>query len=277
MDREKDIAVSFRIADPVINGKGQIVVDTNYADVKKELQAKLDKYKDLALTEDNIALVELVKKEVRATRLAVDKSVKEYMALRLELPVNTLKAQKKDMLDYIDTVESHIDSLLAQYDQSRIDALNFVYNEYKKDVCAELGMNPDTTGIVLGDEFYLKGARTNQKALKQKIRDMILGIKSAREKHDSDVKVVTLSCGDTLDAAPYIRQLEFKDVSAVLLEVSEDRKRREEPKAVPSAPESKKAGAARTVTVTAELSYEASKGKAITAFFKENGIKFRIL
>ena len=284
MTKTTEIAAAFKIADPAISPAGQIVVTTNYPSLRSDLAKKLEKYKDMQLTEDNIALVELVKKEIAATRIAVDKTVKEYLATKLELPVNMLKAQRKDMLDYIDSVETHIDALLEQYDQTRINQLNFVYDEYKKEACEKRQLNPDKTGIILGKEFYLKGAKSNQKELKQKIFEMVDGIYNEKQKHDNDVKIISVACGSDCDPAPYIRQLEFRDVSAILLEISDDSNARnakeQETEAETESIHVKKSGtksAPEMVTKTISMTYPKELGTVITAFFKANGVAVRFL
>jgi hypothetical protein len=305
--RTKDVAVRFEISSPALDKKGNIVVQTNFSSLQKMLAAKLDKYKSLKLTDDNIAQVEFVKKECRDLRVSITKDCDAYLAEKLNLPVNMLKMQKKAAVDYVTSVETNMDSLLEQYDQTRIDALNATYELYRKQACKEYSM-PDTTVVAYDKTFYLKGAGRNQKELRDKIFLMVRMQHDACVKHDNDVKCITQACGEEVDAEPYISQLAFRDVSAVLVQITAAKERLSaaaeeavaEDGAAPDesmdentdgsidvpdgeadntgyAPVENPARKKVFVTKTCELTYEYSFGETLTRFFHDNGVRVHFL
>jgi molybdopterin-guanine dinucleotide biosynthesis protein A len=228
MKEENVLSEVFVIEKPELDSRGMIIVKSNFEAVNAALRDKLKPYTAMELTDDGLEKIKLVKKELRDLRLLTDKSAKEYLASTFNLPLNTIKAQTKDILSAIDEAESHIDSLLAAHDQKRIKALDAVYASYEKDALREYELVEGDVKFILGKSFYLKGAGSAQAQLKAEIFAQAKAVRDAQDKRAKDIKTVKAFCPVSVRPEPYIALLEHEDVSDVLEQIQKDSAPREE-------------------------------------------------
>lgn len=206
-------AVEVQILPPVVVD-GKVKIDTNFQELQKQLENSIGHYQSMELTDDNIIEVELAKKKLRELRILVDNRQKEYFGLYINPSVDELKTKVKSLQAYIQQVEGHVDSLLEQHDQARINRLNYMYRQYNQEACEQYGVQVD---VPLGKEFYLKGAAKKQAELKAKIFEAVRLHKEQQEAKERDKQLV-LSQATSLGLPPesYVSMLEFRSVTDIL-------------------------------------------------------------
>ena len=284
MEELKEVEV--QILPPVVVD-GKVKIDTNFLQLQKQLENSIGHYQSMELTDDNIIEVELAKKKLRELRILVDHRQKEYFGLYINPSVDDFKAKVKSLQTYIQNVEGHIDSLLEQHDQERINRLNYMYRQYNHEACEQYGFQVD---VPLGKEFYFKGAAKKQAELKAKIFEAVRLCKEQQEAKEKDKQLV-LSQAASLGLSPdsYVYLLEFRSVTDILFlmqshkEEEDRRKAEEEAKIVQK--EAKIVQKEVSDSIQAQdkvkscvirLTYKESQRKLLFDFFTENGIMFSI-
>lgn len=290
MEELKDVEV--QILPPVVVD-GKVKIDTNFLQLQNQLKDSIGHYQSMELTDDNIIEVELAKKKLRELRILVDNRQKEYFGLYINPSVDELKAQVKSLQTYIQQVEGHVDSLLAQHDQARINRLNYMYRQYNQEACEQYGVQMD---VPLGKEFYLKGAAKKQAELKAKIFEAVRLYKEQQEAKERDKQLV-LSQAASLGLSPesYVSMLDFRSVTDILFLMqshneAEAKRKAEEKEEVRKEAEKASPGPVCSLDSSADsvnkqekvkscvvrLTYKESQRKILFDFFVEHGIMFVI-
>ena len=93
-------------------------LEWNHAELKFQLQEFLDRYKDLVITEDNVASMKKTTGEVVSVRTKLDAFRKEVKK-RYNEPYLAFEADVKDLLALVDQVERPLKEQLSFYDEMR--------------------------------------------------------------------------------------------------------------------------------------------------------------
>lgn len=287
--------LELKIEKPTMNADKTIVVSGNFTELGKNIKAVVDRYKGVKLTEDNVEYVTTLKKQFASLRIGIDRDRKEYKKAYLDPAENLLKAMCDELLKLVDEGESALGAQLEEYDQRRKDELTIILNEYVKDATEKYKLREEyATQIQLKKQYYNKT---------QKEEDSIDDINAQAEElarkqkeYDSGVALIKAECEDAgLLPDSYIRELEYKVATEIILEIKQDKKSRAEMLKRAEDGEKTVIGAdvdseiAKQMAKATEIpedetrvrvmrvTYKASQAKAIASFFKSAGIKFEFI
>ena len=288
-------SLELKIEKPTMNADKTIVVSGNFTELGKNIKAVVDRYKGVKLTEDNVEYVTTLKKQFASLRIGIDRDRKEYKKAYLDPAENLLKAMCDELLRLVDEGESALGAQLGEYDQRRKDELTIILNEYVKDATEKYKLREEyATQIQLKKQYYNKT---------QKEEDSIDDINAQAEElarkqkeYDSGVALIKAECEDAgLLPDSYIRELEYKVATEIILEIKQDKKSRAEMLKQAEDREKTVIGAdvdseiAKQMAKATEIpedetrvrvmrvTYKASQAKAIASFFKGAGIKFEFI
>lgn len=287
--------LELKIEKPTMNADKTIVVSGNFTELGKNIKAVVDRYKGVKLAEDNVEYVTTLKKQFASLRIGIDRDRKEYKKAYLDPAENLLKAMCDELLRLVDEGESALGAQLEEYDQRRKDELTIILNEYVKDATEKYKLREEyATQIQLKKQYYNKT---------QKEEDSIDDINAQAEElarkqkeYDSGVALIKAECEDAgLLPDAYIRELEYKVATEIILEIKQDKKSRAEMLKQAEDGEKTVIGAdvdseiAKQMAKATEIpedetrvrvmrvTYKASQAKTIASFFKGAGIKFEFI
>lgn len=287
--------LELKIEKPTMNADKTIVVSGNFTELGKNIKAVADRYKGVKLTEDNVEYVTTLKKQFASLRIGIDRDRKEYKKAYLDPAENLLKAMCDELLRLVDEGESALSAQLEEYDQRRKDELTIILNEYVKDATEKYKLREEyATQIQLKKQYYNKT---------QKEEDSIDDINAQAEElarkqkeYDSGVALIKAECEDAgLHPDAYIRELEYKVATEIILEIKQDKKSRAEMLKQAEDGEKTVIGAdvdseiAKQMAKATEIpedevrtrvlrvTYKGSQAKLMARFFKENEIKFEFI
>lgn len=287
--------LELKIAKPSMNSDKTIVVSGNFTELGNKIKAVVDCYKGTKLTEDNVDYVKTLKSQFVSLRTGIEREKKEYKKVYLDPAENLLKAMCDELLKIVAEGETALGNQLDEYDQRRKDELTIVLKEYVADAVEKFALRESyATQIQLKKEYYNKT---------QKEEDSIDDINAQAEElarkqkeYDNGVELIKAECEDA-DLLPdsYIRELDHKVATEIILEIKKDKKSRAEMKAKAEGGETVTVGAdadseiaqqmkkattlnkAETKTKILRITYKPSQAKALTEFFDKSGIQYEFI
>ena len=287
--------LELKIAKPAMNSDKTIVVSGNFTELGNKIQAVVDRYKDTKLTEENVDYVKTLKAQFVSLRTGIEREKKEYKKVYLDPAENLLKAMCDELLKIVDEGESALGAQLDEYDQRRKDELTLVLNDYVDEAVEKYKLREEyATQIQLKKQYYNKT---------QKEEDSIDDINAQAEElakkqkdYDNGVALIKAECEDAgLLPDAYIRELDYKVATEIILEIKQDKKSRAELKAKEEGGETVTIGEASDSEIAQQMkratdldngdkrtrvlrvTYLPSQAKLMGDFFKKNNIEFEFL
>ena len=220
--------IALKIAKPTLNSDKTISIVGNFSDVGSKIQAVVDRYKDVKLTEDNVDYVKTLKKQFVSLRTGIDRERKEYMKVYITPAKDLVDSMCKELLAIIDNGESALGKQLDEYDQRRKDELTIILNEYKADAAAKHNLREEyACQIKLIDKYYNK--TQNEEDSADDIERQAIELEKKQSEYDAGVKLIKAECEDTgFVADTYIRELSYKSAMEIILEIKQDKKAKAE-------------------------------------------------
>lgn len=259
--------IELKIAKPTLNSDKTISISGNFSDVGSKIQAVVDRYKDTQLTEDNVDYVKTLKKQFVSLRTGIERERKEYKKVYLSPAEDLVDSMCKELLAIVDAGEVALGKQLDKYDQRRKDELTIILKEYIADSVAKHNLREEyASQIQLIDKYYNK--TQNEEDSADDIERQATELEKKQNEYDAGVKLITAECEDAgFLADSYIRELQYKSATEIILEIKQDKKTKEEIKA--------KVDAGEKVVIGEPLTEELKK--AITLDSKEKENRTRIM
>ena len=287
--------IALKIAKPTLNSDKTISIVGNFSDVGSKIQAVVDRYKDVKLTEDNVDYVKTLKKQFVSLRTGIDRERKEYMKVYITPAKDLVDSMCKELLAIVDAGESALGKQLDEYDQRRKDELTIILNEYKADAAAKHNLREEyACQIKLIDKYYNR--TQNEEDSADDIERQAAELEKKQSEYDAGVKLIKAECEDTgFIADTYIRELSYKSAMEIILEIKQDKKAKAELKAKEEAGEKvvigqsideelQKATSLDSKEESEELRervlrvrYKPAQAKLMADFFKKNNIQFEFI
>ena len=259
--------IELKIAKPSLNSDKTISISGNFSDVGSKIQAVVDRYKDTQLTDDNVDYVKTLKKQFVSLRTGIERERKEYKKVYIAPAEDLVDSMCKELLAIVDAGEVALGKQLDKYDQRRKDELTIILKEYIADSVAKHNLREEyASQIQLIDKYYNK--TQNEEDSADDIERQATELEKKQNEYDAGVKLITAECEDAgFLADSYIRELQYKSATEIILEIKQDKKTKEEIKA--------KVDAGEKVVIGEPLTEELKK--AITLDSKEKENRTRIM
>lgn len=288
-------SLELQIKKPVMAKDGTVTINGNFTEVAEKIKAIVAQYKGTILTEDNVSYVKTVKSQFVSLRTAIERERKEYKKVYIT-PHNRLIDSMCDQLQkLVAEGEDALTVQLEEYDNKRKEELTKILKDY-------IAMNCDLTEeekakVVLKKEYYNKTQK--EEDTYNDIDAQIEALKQAKKDREAAILLIESELeGTNIPSQPYIRQLEYHNITEIILQIKADKKRMEEEKktkeVVIENPEtevyllegndSEEISAAKAEEDTEEIRirvmqiwYTASQAEKLNKFFSECGIKFKFI
>lgn len=294
---EKQVAsfedVSLHIAPPSLSEGGMITFHGNFTETKGRILSVVERYKDVALDEGNVTYVRTLKRQFASLRNNIERERKEYTRTYIQSAKDLVDSMCNELLQAVSRGESVLSCQLDEYDKQRKEELKGILTAYSSSLADRHGLREEYRGRIEIKEKYFNRTQKESDSIKD-IESQVLSLLALQNRHDDDVKVIERKCAEvSLLPSSYVRSLEYKEVSLILLEIDEDAKRSKE-----IAQEKEQTGKVvlgqeiteelkkavsfdsadeRTRTRVLRVTYTACQAKTLAGFFKESGIKFEFL
>lgn len=287
--------LELKIAKPTLDINKKIVISGNFTELTAKIQSVVDRYKGTELTEDNVAYVKTLKGQFVSLRTGIERERKEYKKVYIDPASRLIDSMCKELLKIVDEGESALGKQLDAYDQKRKDELTFVLKEYVEDSASKHNLRDEyKSQIKLLDKYYNLTQKEEDSA--DDIERQASELEKKQNEYDSAVVLITAECSEAgFVSDTYIRELEYKSVAEIILEIKHDKKVSAEAKAKASAGEKVVVGEPfteelekamafdskeekeETRTRILRVTYKPSQAKLMAGFFKENKISFEFI
>ena len=287
--------LELKIAKPSLNTDKTISISGNFSDLGTKIQAIVDRYKGTKLTEDNVDYVKTLKQQFVSLRTGIERERKEYKKVYIDPAEKLVDSMCKELLKIVDEGESALGKQLDEYDQRRKDELTIILQDYVNDSVAKYGLRDEyATQIQLKKEYYNKTQREEDSI--EDIDKQAMELSKKQKEYDSGVELIKAECAEA-DLLPdaYIRELDYKVATEIILEIKKDKKSRAEMKAKEEGGEKVVIGAdsdselakqmakateldrEETRTRVLRVTYKPEQAKLMSRFFTENNIQFEFI
>ena len=287
--------LELKIAKPTMNSDKTIVVSGNFSELGSKIQAVVDRYKGTKLTEGNVDYVKTLKAQFVSLRTGIEREKKEYKKVYLDPAENLLKAMCDELLKIVDEGESALGAQLDEYDQRRKDELTLVLNDYVAEAVEKYKLRDEyATQIQLKKQYYNKTQKEEDSI--DDINAQAEELAKKQKEYDTGVALIKAECEDAgLLPDAYIRELEYKVATEIILEIKQDKKSRAEMVAKEEGGETVTIGADADSEIAQQMkkatdldkgdkrtrvlrvTYLPSQAKLMGDFFKKNNIEFEFL
>lgn len=287
--------LELKIAKPSLNSDKTISINGNFTELGTKIKAVVDRYKDTQLTEDNVAYVKTLKGQFTSLRTGIERERKEYKKVYIQPASKLIDSMCDELQAIVAEGENALAIQLDAYDQKRKDELTVILNEYKEDAIKKHNLREEYANqIQLLDKYYNKTQAEEDSA--DDIERQACELERKQKDYDSGVELIKAECEDAgFLADTYIRELQYKSATEIILEIKKDKKASVELKekeekgetitiGEPINEELKKAIAKasevmeeETRTRVLRVTYKPEQAKIMAKFFKENKISFEFI
>ena len=288
-------SLELQIKKPVMAKDGTVTINGNFTEVAEKIKAIVDQYKGTILTEDNVTYVKTVKSQFVSLRTAIERERKEYKKVYITPHSKLIDSMCDQLQQLVAEGEDALTVQLEEYDNKRKEELTKILKDY-------IAMNCDLTEeekakVVLKKEYYNKTQK--EEDTYNDIDAQIEALKQAKKDREAAIMLIESELeGTNIPSQPYIRQLEYHNITEIILQIKADKKRMEEEKKakevvlketttevyLPEDNDSLEIPVAKTEEDTEEIRtrvmqiwYTASQAEKLNKFFAECGIKFKFV
>lgn len=263
--------MEFIITNPTDESGYLKSIDFNFEEMKAELSANLEKYKNLVITEDKTKEAKADRAKLNTLKTAIENKRKEVKKLCLE-PYNAFEAKVKELVSLIDEPILQIDTQVKKFEQQKKDEKRKLLKEHfenipKDNEVAELVTFDDfmkNREQLLNVSYNLNNAYAEIEMWVSKILEHLCILKSQATSLNLDYAILKLEYKTN--------NFDFTKAVEYATKIKEEQKKTgsniPEQLQLSASPQTKKKRIEFYVNVTAE------QAKAIQKFFKENHIEY---
>lgn len=244
------------------------------AKLKKAVEARLEKFKGIKYSEDEINLAKADRALLNRFAKALDERRKDIKRV-YEAPIKQFTVEANEIIGLINNTNANIDKQIKDYEErKRIEKLS-VCREIFEELIGDLG------GFVsyeqIANERWLNATYTLAKVKEdiskkiEQIRNELITINALKSEDEATLKAFyfkTLSLADALIEHERLKEMRQKLQQDTSQNSSQEAKEETPDVAEPSVDEP-------TYTIAFEITATSTQLKALKAFFVENGIKYR--
>ena len=261
--------LELKIAKPSLNSDKTISINGNFTELGTKIKAVVDRYKDTQLTEDNVAYVKTLKGQFTSLRTGIERERKEYKKVYIQPASKLIDSMCDELQAIVAEGENALAIQLDAYDQKRKDELTVILNEYKEDAVKKHNLREEYANqIQLLDKYYNKTQAEEDSA--DDIERQASELERKQKDYDSGVELIKAECDDAgFLADTYIRELQYKSATEIILEIKKDKKASAELK--------EKEEKGETITIGEPINEELKKAMAKASEVKEEETRTRVL
>ena len=114
----------------------------NFADIKAELQRRLEKYSGLVVTEDNLKEMEQTTRDIASLRVQAN-NFRIQTKKQLAEPADKFDGEVKELLDLIRSAEAPLREQILKYEAERVTRRSAELSEFADATAASMGIRPE--------------------------------------------------------------------------------------------------------------------------------------
>lgn len=159
----------------------------NYIDAKAALEAVVERYVGLAVTDENLSDMEKTQKEIASFRIKLDKFRKEKKK-QLSAPVDDFEAEIEKLLSIVDKAEAPLKDQILKFEDARRQNRQDELMEWAKTTAKKLGLRDQNFAITIKQQWTNRGAKKSivHKEIIAEIDDLL--VKQRQEDEAAELK-----------------------------------------------------------------------------------------
>lgn len=220
--------LELKIAKPKLATDKTILIEGNFTELGSKIKSVVDRYKDTVLTEDNVSYVKTLKGQFTSLRTGIERERKEYKKVYIQPASKLIDSMCDELQKIVAEGESALSSQLDAYDQKRKDELTIILKDYVKDSAEKHNLREEyASQIQLLDKYYNK--TQNEEDTIDDIEKQAVELEKKQKEYDTGVALIKAECEDAgFLPDTYIRELQYKCATEIILEIKQDKKTRSE-------------------------------------------------
>lgn len=275
----------------------QQVIETNFEDVKADLQKVLEDYKHIVVTEETLTGSKNAQKELASLRVSIDNKRKEIKKL-YNKPLEEFESKCKELIALVTEAETPIKEGIEVFDNARREEKRKVAEELIKIVSANAELEERFASKLTVDAKYLNltatksevkadleiravGLMAEQRAYHERLDIINSAIVSANKRIEAKISIDTFKWDIDSGVPTGTILTKINNMADSIYEA--ENKPKEEPKPVETVPEVKETPKAETPMDVAifkvDLSMTGTREQMISVsdFLKANNITYTIV
>lgn len=298
MDEPKEIdfgELELKIAKPSLNSDKTISVHGNFTELGSNIRALVERYSGTQLTDENVGYVKTLKGQFVSLRTGIERERKEWKKAYIDPADKLIKSMCDELLSIVAEGENALGKQLDAYDEKRKQELTVILKEYVADSVEKHGLREEYANqIQLLDKYYNKTQHEEDSI--DDIERQAVELEKKQKEYDAGVALIKEELeGTGFLPDTYLRELQYRSATEVIMEIKADKKASAELKAKmaegekivigePVKEELQKAMSLDSKEEAEELRervlrvrYRPEQAKIMARFFKENNISFEFI
>ena len=164
------------------------VLAFNSQEIQAILDARLDEYRSLVVTEDTLPGCKNAKKELASFRNRLDEFRKEQKT-EAQKPINEFDRQIRELIRKVEEVEKPLDASLDVYaEKERQKKRDFAESKFKE-AAEQAGLRPEYCALFVNKKEFTN-VNTTLKSIREDVQAQAEALKRKQDEHDRNISLI---------------------------------------------------------------------------------------
>ena len=164
------------------------VMSCNLQEIKANLDARLEDYRKLVVTEDSLTGCKNASRELVSFRNRLDE-FRKTQKKEAEKPINTFDKEVKDLIEQVKEAEKPLNDALEVYaEKERQKKRDFAESKFKE-VAEQIGLRPEYCALFVRKKEFTN-VSTTLKSIREDVQAQAEALKQKQDEHDRNISLI---------------------------------------------------------------------------------------
>lgn len=160
----------------------------NMQEIKKNLEARLEDYTKIVVTEDTLPSCKNASRELASFRNRLDE-FRKTQKKEAEKPIRAFEKEVNDLIDQVKKAEKPLNEALDVYaEKERQKKRDFAKNNFQE-AAEQAGLRPEYCAMFVNKKEFTN-VNTTLKSIREDVQSQVEALKQKQEEHDRNVSLV---------------------------------------------------------------------------------------
>lgn len=164
------------------------VMSFNLQEIKSNLDARLEDYRKLVVTEDSLAGCKNASRELASFRNRLDE-FRKTQKKEAEKPINTFEKEVKDLIEQVKEAEKPLNDALEVYaEKERQKKRDFAKSKFKE-AAEQIGLRPEYCAMFVSRKEFTN-VNTTLKSIREDVQAQAEALRQKQDEHDRNIALI---------------------------------------------------------------------------------------
>ncbi len=164
------------------------VMSFNLQEIKSNLDARLEDYRKLVVTEDSLAGCKNASRELASFRNRLDE-FRKTQKKEAEKPINTFEKEVKDLIEQVKEAEKPLNDALEVYsEKERQKKRDFAKSKFKE-AAEQIGLRPEYCAMFVSKKEFTN-VNTTLKSIREDVQAQAEALRQKQDEHDRNIALI---------------------------------------------------------------------------------------